>query len=161
MSKSGFTLIELIVIVGLILTLLAISALSFNRYSVKYNVEREIRQLYANLMDARMRAMQQKRQYLVVLASGSYTIYLDNDEDGAVDPTDTVVTDLSQDKLPYPIAWGLAGGTDNFYFNSWGLVNINGNIRISTSTDAEYDCINLRKTRINLGKWNGSSCINK
>jgi len=156
-NNKGFTLVELLIIIGIIIALLSIAGYAYNAYMVRYNIEKEIKELYADLMTARMRALQENQQYLIQLTATSYTTYIDEDEDGAVDdPGDTLVDDLSKSNLPYEIT-----GANIITFDQRGLANVLNSIRISQDNDAEYDCINVSRTRVKLGKWDGSDCINK
>lgn len=159
---KGFTLTELLIIIAIMIALLSLAGYAYNAYMVRYNIEKEIKELYADLMTARMRALQQNQQYLVQLADTAYTTYIDNDEDGQVDnPGDTPVGDLSKSGLGYDLDWNF-GGT--IAFDSKGLSNVNGSVWISLLNDSEYDCIKVSRTRVNLGKYDGTQnppCIAK
>ncbi len=160
-NNKGFTLVELLIVIAIIIALLSLAALAYNSYMVRYNIEKEIKDLYADLMTARIRALQQNQQYLIQLADTAYTTYIDNDEDGQVDnPGDTPVGDLSKSGLGYDLDWNF-GGT--IAFDSRGLSTVNGSVWISLPNNAEYDCINVFRTRVKLGKWDGTNtqCVNR
>ena len=48
-------------------------------------------------------------------------------------------------------------------FNRDGLVNAVASLRFDAPgvEGADYDCVSLERTRINMGFWNGTSCIQK
>ena len=161
-NNKGFTLVELLVVIAIIIALLSLAALAYNSYMVRYNIEKEIKDIYADLITARMRALYRNQQYLIQLATNSYTTYIDNDQDGQVDnPGDTPVDDLTKSGIIYNLTWNFGGNTSRIVFDHKGLANVNGRIRINRNNDAEYDCINVANTRIKLGKWNGASCVNR
>ncbi|NOY65407.1 MAG: hypothetical protein GXO97_08450 [Nitrospirae bacterium] len=162
-NNKGFTLTELLIIIAIMVALLSLAGYAYNAYMVRYNIEKEIKEIYADLMTARMRALQQNQQYLIQFGTSSYTTYIDNDEDGQLDnPGDTLVGDLSKSGLSYNLAWNFGS---IITFDSKGLSNVNGSVWISLPNnkpnDSEYDCINISRTRIKMGKRNGANCINR
>ncbi len=160
---AGFTLVEVLIAVAIagILTVLAISA--FEGLSEKYRVEGETKQLYADLMDARGRAMQRNRAVFVQIGASGYNTYEDTDPapdgDGALDNTaDTPVAVVSMRHTMTP------GGLANFRFNRNGIANATGTIRISSTASGvrpDYDCINIQATRIKMGQFNAGTCVEK
>lgn len=163
-NNKGFTLTELLIIIAIMIALVSIAGYAYNAYMVRYNIEKEIKELYADLMTARMRALQQNQQYLIQFGISTYTTYIDNDQDSQVDnPGDTLVGDLSKSGLSYNLNWNF-GGT--IAFDSKGLSNVNGSVWISLPNnkpnDSEYDCIRVSRTRVKLGKYDATqnpSCV--
>lgn len=161
-GSAGFTLVEILIAVAIagILTVLAISA--FEGFNEKYRVEGETKQLYADLMDARGRAMQRNRAVFVQIGADRYNTYEDTDPapdgDGVLDNTaDTPVANVN---VRHAITAVLAGG-GNFTFNRKGIANDNGTIRFSWTTQPDYDCITVRATRIKMGQMNAGTCVEK
>ena len=156
---SGITLVELVIVTGIIVVLLSLAAVAFNNYQVRYNIENEIKTLYSDIMGARMRAMNENRPYVVKFTgTKSYVTAIDNNGDGDFNAGDTRVDKYSKDGLKYDITYNLLGNTNRITLNSRGLLNINGSVRITRQNSSEYDCIVISNTRIKMGKWDGSEC---
>ncbi len=159
-KASGVTLIELIVVITILTILLSLSTIAFNNYIVNYNTENEVKTLYADITGARMRAMIENRPYMVKFTSAtSYVAAIDINGDEDYDAGDIRVDKYSKTHLKYNLVWAFPGNTDRLILDNRGLVNVNGNIRVNSTNDAEYDCIAISNTRIKLGKWNGKDCI--
>jgi type II secretory pathway pseudopilin PulG len=158
-GTSGITLIELVVVVGIMTILLSLATLAFNSYQVRYNVESEIKGLYADIMGARIRAMNENRPYIVKFTGAkSYVTVIDINGDGDYGAGDIKIDRYSKDNLKYELAWKLALGTNRFALDSRGMVNINGSVRVNKDNSSEYDCIAISNTRIKMGKWDGTDC---
>jgi hypothetical protein len=126
-------------------------------------VEEETKQLYADLMDVRGRAMQRNRFSFVRMTGSGYATYEDTnpvpDGNGIWDTNvDNQVVNMT---VRHTITTNLAGGTPNFAFNRNGIATDTGTIWFSSTANADYDCITIRETRIKMGQWNGASCVEK
>lgn len=159
-SKAGFTLIEIIVVVVIISTLLAIVGLEVSGWLSNYKVETEIKTMYVDLMNTRARAMQRNRFHFIVLAATQYTIYEDTntapDGNGTLETaTDTQVL---QKTTSYTISSSLSFGATQFYFDKNGIASNTGSLRLVSTATPDYDCIIIAATRINLGQYSGGNC---
>jgi prepilin-type N-terminal cleavage/methylation domain-containing protein len=166
MKNSGFTLLEIIIVMAILGILLGIAAISGRDWLEHYRVEGQTKEMYVDLMNARVNAMQRNRVFFVTLAAdpvNQYAIYEDThtlpDGDGDLQPTqDTLVM---QKTTRSPLQPHLGLGLTTFSFEKSGLVSLNGTIRFYSSVDPFSDCIKLFSTRILMGKWNQSTskCI--
>ena len=159
-GSAGFTLVEILIAVAIagILTVLAISA--FEGFNEKYRVEGETKQLFADLMDARGRAMQRNRAVFVQIGANRYNTYEDTDPapdgDGLLDNTaDTPVANVNVRHTMNP------GGLSDFRFNRNGIASAAGTIRISSTAQPDYDCITVQATRLKMGQFNAGTCVEK
>ncbi len=156
-TAKGITLVELIVVVAIITTLLAI-AFSFQGWIRRYNIERTVREIHADLLMARQKALSENRVYCVSFTQNSYTIKGDFDPppDGDSDCNDANDRTIVQKSLSYNLDNNLS---NTFNFQKDGLSNKEGKIWINEK--AYMNCIDIYYTRLNLGVWNGSECIAK
>jgi prepilin-type N-terminal cleavage/methylation domain-containing protein len=164
-AQGGFTLLEIMITIAILGILVVIAVGNFGGLNEKYKVEAETKQLYADLMDARGRAMQRNRMFFVRFSGSGYgyATYEDSsplpDGNGIFDNTaDALVTNVAVRHLIAPV---LAGGVSNFGFNRNGIANDNGVIRFVSTAHPDYDCITIRPTRIKMGQYSGGVCVEK
>jgi prepilin-type N-terminal cleavage/methylation domain-containing protein len=164
MKNCGFTLIEIIIVIAILGILLGIATMSGRDWLERYRVEGQTKELYVDLMNARVSALQKNRVFFVTLQTANqYSIYEDTnpspDGDGDLQPTlDTLVM---QKPTRFPLQSRLGLGLTTFSFEKSGLLSLNGTIWFDSSVDPFSDCIKLFSTRILMGKWNQSTstCI--
>ena len=161
--RGGFTLIELLIVLAVLGIVAMIAVDSFRGIGEKYQVEGETKQLYADLMDARGRAMQRSRASFVVIEPGrpGYRTYEDTspapDGNGALSATaDTPVANVT---VRHAIV--ASGGVDNVTFNRNGTASATGYVRFLSAAKPDYDCVGIGTTRLNMGKFNAGACVEK
>ncbi|MBI5098163.1 MAG: type II secretion system protein [Nitrospirae bacterium] len=155
MNNKGMTLIELVIVVTIIGILATSLGFSFQGWISGYNVENQIKEMHIDLMNARALTMRNNRMQFVNLTATQYTIYEDTDTppDGNGIPDTANDTQLSQKNLNirYPITWSDAADT-TVEFNTKGISINDKTICSNTSVDADYNCIIISATRINMGQ---------
>jgi len=157
--------VEILITIIILGILLVIALDNFGGLNEKYKVEAETKQLYADLMDARGRAMQRNRVSFVQINANDYLTYEDTspapDGDGALQSNlDTFITNTI---VSHAIATGNIAVPLSFNFNRNGIASVTGFIRFSSTAQPDYDCIWIRATRIKMGQYNatGNACVEK
>ncbi|OIP63808.1 MAG: hypothetical protein CO150_08520 [Nitrospirae bacterium CG_4_9_14_3_um_filter_53_35] len=159
MNGKGFTLIELIVTVTIIGILSLVLGTSFQGSIAANRIEGQVKELHADLMTARARAMQRNRIYFAVVGAGSYQIWEDTDQDGVQDPAPA---DTPLFAVPKLFDDPVSAGAGTIVMNVTGIVTTPGTVQFdisrASSTPPDYDCIELTQTRIKMGQMNGGTC---
>ncbi len=87
------------------------------------------------------------------------------DLNGDGDYADTVnnISETGTTKtLKNQIEWnGATPNNSDITFDSRGLASPNGEISITNTVGAGYDCISISTTRINMGQMSGGNCVQK
>jgi type IV fimbrial biogenesis protein FimT len=162
-ARGGFTLVEILITTAIVGILVVIAVSNFGGLTEKYKVEEETKQLYADLMDARGRAMQRNRMFFIRFSGTGYATYEDTntppDGNGVWDNTaDTRVANVP---VAHTITTAFTGGGNAFVFNRNGIASVTGNIRFSSTALPDYDCITILPTRIKMGQYIGGACVEK
>ncbi len=164
MKNNGLTLTELLITVAVFGILVIALGMSFEGWQGGYRIESQTKELYDDLMNARMRALQRNRVHFVTLSNLQYSVWEDIDPwpdgDGSLTAADEFVPPgsgysepiplLQKDLNPeYSLAWD---GNNQVNFSSRGLSNSEQAICIFSEMEPDYDCIVISFTRINMGK---------
>jgi type IV fimbrial biogenesis protein FimT len=149
MKNRGFALAEVLVVITIIGILAAIAAVDYRNWVVRASIERQIKEMHTDLMQARLQSMHRNRMHFVSLGPQAYRIIDDRDDSGRREDHDPVVVDKSG--LKHSINW--SGVTDTqITFNKKGLSQDNKTICIYSDAGAAFDCLIISASRINLGK---------
>jgi len=156
----GFTLTEVVVVIGVFAILISFGVPAYSRWKSKHDVEADIHRLYSDLQFARMKAYSEKVVWGVSWSTSPFSGYQvkhDSNNDGDINdaaPTDTVASSVT---LRNPVTPNVALASASF--DGRGFCNNLLSFYIVNSTGAAKDCVAVSSTRIELGKWNGANCI--
>jgi prepilin-type N-terminal cleavage/methylation domain-containing protein len=167
-GRGGFTLIEIMIALAIVGIVVVIAASNFQGMLEKYRVEGETKKMFADLMDARARAMQRNRVFFVRVTGNGYSTYEDAFTNSAPDGdgifTDGVETLVANETVTHPINTdNIAGVPLIFNFNRNGIASVTGFIRYESNVQPDYDCITMKATRIKMGQHNKGTndCVEK
>ncbi len=157
-SNRGFTLIELIIVIAIVGILVVALGFQYQGWQQRYRVESQVRQVQADLMTARMRAMQRDRIYRMTFGPNSYSLQAATDDAGTTFASAPGWTTAM--RLEYPPSW-----TSTVDFNARGMAIAPATVSTTVlpiwfsdgGAGSDVDCIEISQTRIGIGKW-GTSC---
>lgn len=163
MNERGITLIELMIVISIIVILAVAAGITIPGLVGKYNMERQIKEIYSDLMNAKNKADNRNRVHFVVLTAAGYTIYEDTDPlpDGNGTLDTAADTRLLQRPISprYPIMWdgNVNADSSHIRFTTRGLAPLDDAQTIcinpvDATLDPAYDCLVVAQTRINTGE---------
>ena len=149
MRERGFTLVEMVVVIAIMVILMAMATMQFSRMTRKSQIESQVRTLYADLMNARSEALLQKVDRSVKWTGTQFLVYPNS---SATDPP------LRQTTLKY----GVTTDIDFVSFDSRGVASLSSPPMAvcvePAGNPAAVDSIIIDRTMIQMGKWNGGAC---
>jgi prepilin-type N-terminal cleavage/methylation domain-containing protein len=159
MDKKGITLTELVFTISIIGILALAGGFTYADWIKKYRVEKVAKELYMDLMHARVMAMEKNLRHFIVLEPGSYAVIEDTNEDGSKSTGDYILPDFPK-SLRCTLHWNGAGNI--IKCDTRGLMSSLRTVWISIpeepETGSDYDCLKVSRTRISLGQYDGSTC---
>ncbi len=147
MNRNGFSLVELVVIMAIIGTLLAIAVPNYHSWQVRRSVEKEIKEMKADFDTTRLAAIQLKQEQGILIAATGYTMMTYNSPDQA----DNLGTVVSVKKLAYPIQTN--GGVIRFDIRGFART-ANQNVWTTAAADAAFDSLIISTAQTNFAKRN-------
>lgn len=159
-GNRGFSLVELMIVVAIIGISAAIATLNFNQWTKKTNIEKQARELHADLNDARMQSVFLKKRHRIIMQPTSYLFkrYSSENEASAAGQT------LSNKTVSYQMTTAAGGNIADifFEFDTRGFTSNLNTIRVNpASVGAAFDCVVISNTRTNLGRMEGANCVQK
>jgi prepilin-type N-terminal cleavage/methylation domain-containing protein len=157
MHARGYSLVEMVTVVGIISILLAIGTLKFRDYMQRYQAESQTRMLYSELLKVRAGALYERRTARVKLFADRLEIYSSTrDSAKGAAPVRTQV-------LSFPITTNAGGDPIKGYdidFDARGVVADWCSICIENQeVPAAVDSVVVSENRVSVGKrGQGDEC---
>lgn len=160
-NSRGITLVELLIVFMIIGILSTSLSFAYSGWMGRYKVEKQTKEIYSDMMAARMMAMTRNRDYFADFTGPTtYSIVEDTNDNSAINvgAGDTV---LFPKTVEHENSANGGGIPVTFKFSRRGTISPLRTIRITHTTDPDYDCIVISSTRINMGQMSGGSCVQK
>jgi prepilin-type N-terminal cleavage/methylation domain-containing protein len=182
-SRTGVTLVELLVVISIVAILAVALGFNYSGWSARYKVESQVKQLYSDLVGARLRAMERGMTVFTDFTDSThYSVIEDTNGNAVVDaaPTDALLTGYPK-AVDYTLS---ASSVDNstspatvtsqaigsvvISFDRRGLLSCptlftlgtqtRGVISFASTASPDYDCITVSQTIISMGQMSGGVC---
>ena len=167
-KDSGFSLIELMVVIGIIATVLAITVPAYLTYIPTYRLNSAVEELQGSMQIARVKAIKEAASVCVSVNTGTETctVFLDNGAGGgtsnnkAQDGTEATIKILT---MPRGVdIYDVTFSGNVAQFNSRGLPTNTGSIRLRNGPQGRYRAVfvsiagmpAIRTSKDNGATWN-------
>jgi type IV fimbrial biogenesis protein FimT len=150
MKARGFTVVELVVVIGIMGILLTLATLEFGRWQRKSMVEKEVQELYADIQKSRMQAAFTKVNQGILFSAQQVsfrTLSSASDKVGAQSSVKALRTGISTNFSASP-------QSNYVYFNTNGVMTdaIDKVVCFDVTDEVAYDAIIITHTLTSLGK---------
>jgi len=146
MNRNGFSLIELMVVIAIIGILLAVATLNFNSWVTRQNIDREVKEMHAEIMAAKQRALVTGQDNAVQFPDPSTLVFRRFSSSA-----DTAGTVVQTKNLRYPVTLSSA---DSIRFNDrCMMVDTNDKILcVFTNANPSLDALVITQSRVSMGQ---------
>ncbi|MBP1748252.1 MAG: hypothetical protein H6Q52_791 [Deltaproteobacteria bacterium] len=166
-KTAGMTLVELLIVMGIIAILAAIAVPNMSEFVRKNRIQNQTRRIYADLVNMRVMAMNTNRVHFMQfgLANNAYQVLEDTNGDNLPSSTSVDTVRLARKEAPFtwssaapvnePVTTTPTGLTPTF--DSRGFATQTGMICMlrgggNSETGHTTNCIVVSPTRIRMGK---------
>lgn len=156
--QRGTTLIELLVVISVVGILAATLDYSFEGWIERYEVEKITKELFTDLMQARLLAVERNATFIADLDHYGYTVGEDRNLDDEIDSAEALPG--FPKKVKHKLEWNLVR-SHKVYFNTRGLMTPYRTISVVPEDGADYDCLKIFQTRIITGRYDDDECVAK
>jgi prepilin-type N-terminal cleavage/methylation domain-containing protein len=164
-NARGFTLVELVVTIGIIAILLGMAILPFSQWMKKNWIASQTRQLLTDLQDARSMAMFSKRPTRVTFNPLLYAVQQSaTDYDTSDTSFVTTVMSVTVNRTMTLASGGALADTkivfDSYGTASYGTADLPQSIRVNPiDSGAAVDCVVIDTARSVAGRMTGGTCV--
>ena len=156
-GDSGFTLIELIVVVVVMGVLLSIGTINFRQYRVKSEIEKQTREMYADINSARINSIHTKKRHALILNTNSYILknYTTNEPTSA---GNTLASKAVANQITTRTGAPYSGKM--VLFDITGFTNDETTLAVNPlDSGASQNCIVVSASRTNMGRMSSGNCL--
>ena len=161
-KQSGFTLIELMVVIAIVAIILAMGIPAFSSWKHRHDVESQINQLYSDIQLARSTAYVNKKLAGISWSAANFSQYQILTNASASTYVTSTGSSVVQTVGPASFPMNSNLGSLSLTFNGRGFVSAPStlpmNIYVSSSYGSLTTCVSVSLTRITLGTWKGGNC---
>ena len=159
-AQSGFTMVELMIVIAITGIVLALGALNYRPIRMKHTTESYIRQIHATLMQARAAAANTNTPRIVTVAANSVSVTQDLDGNGAINGAEGATTVTTN--FPRLVIGSSLGVPQTLTFDRRGLTTNAQTITLTgygAGVSPAMDCVVVAFSRINMGRTIGGACV--
>jgi type IV fimbrial biogenesis protein FimT len=149
MNRRGFSIIELIVVVAIISILLSFATINFNTWVRRQSIDREVKEIYADLMSVRQQAMVTGNNHDAVFTTSKNMAFHRYSSEG--ESRTSGGTLVMRRGLPNA---AVVSSTDPVEFNHRGLTVATGDTMICIFSDVgpSRDALVITPSRVSMGR---------
>lgn len=151
MNNRGFSLMELLIVITLIGILSALGTFAFSQYSKKSQMATQTRLLYGDLMEYRVKALYEKKNWTFKMSAAKYEIY---------SSAATAVTPVTTVALKHPVEFKSTPAPP-IEFDTQGVIPLAdaNTVCVASANDSVVDSVVISRTRVQIGKRKaGTDC---
>ena len=150
-KNSGFTIMELAIVIALLGILSAIAVPAFVSWLPNFRLNNGVNHVHAIIQDARLQAVKENGSVAVLLdpdgdgqLNGNYLVFIDDDLDWNLDAGETV---LANGEVRSGVRISGTGFTNHrFGFNSRGLLIVNGSTVTLSNSEGRTKSVTIEVT---------------
>ncbi len=158
-AETGFTMIEVMIVIGIMAILAGIAIPGFSAWIPDYRLKSAVQDLYSNMQLAKMEAVKANNNRSISFGAGSYTKadgttvilseYGSGTQYGQGNASQTVDGEEFGNFITY--------SGDTVTFNSRGMGNNSGYVYLTNTKNTAYAVGSLTSGVILLRKWDGTN----